>query len=397
MPKKLVIVCLLNFLVAAIMGLVLRYAAIDNIIINYRFLIHAHSHIAMLGWVYLMLYTCIFHYFVPEQKNIYQRLFWLTEFAVIGMMVSFPFQGYAAISITFSTLHILCSYYFVYLIWTNHKTTSLVTSWLLKASLIFMFLSTLGVWCLGPAVAMQGKASAFYQIAIQFFLHFQFNGWFLIAVIAVFFHLLKIKYSTIFRRFFKLLLISTVFTLAMPIQWYAPHLALFVINSIGVLLQLVAIFYFFKLIRVQIKDFKKSSSRLIVYSYRFAIFCLVIKTIVQLVSIAPQFAEELYLYRNFVIGFIHLLMLGVISGFLFSFIFQQTFVKPSRLLSFGLSSFFLGFVSTELLLLIQGIGFYFGASLIPSYYELLFTFSIFLPIGIALVMYAIISPKQSLS
>lgn len=395
MQKKLVIVCLLNFLVAALMGLSLRYVALDSININYRFLTHAHSHVAMLGWVYLMLFVCIVHYFVPEQKSIYQKLFWLTEIAVIGMMVSFPFQGYAAISITFSTLHILCSYSFVYLIWKQHNTTSIITSWLLKASLIFMLLSTLGVWCLGPAVSMLGKASAFYQIAIQFFLHFQFNGWFLFTVIAVFFHLLKVKDNLIFKRFFKFLIASTIFTLAMPIHWFAPHSILLVINSLGVFLQLVALFYFFKLIKLQIKDFNTSTSKLIVYSYKFATFCLVLKSIVQLASILPQFAEELHLYRNFVIGFIHLLMLGVITGFLFSFLLQQTFVKPTKLLSFGIYSFFIGFVGTEILLLIQGVRFYFGVSTIPNYYELLFIFSVLLPLGIGFILFNFITLKSN--
>ncbi len=63
MQKKLVLVCLINFLIAALMGLALRYSFINPIGVNYRFLTHAHSHVAMLGWVYLMLYVFIVHYF----------------------------------------------------------------------------------------------------------------------------------------------------------------------------------------------------------------------------------------------------------------------------------------------------------------------------------------------
>ncbi len=395
MLKKQIIVCLLNFLIAALMGLALRYAAINDIGINYRFLTHAHSHVAMLGWVYLMLFAFIVHYFVPEQKPFYQRLFWLTEFAVVGMMFSFPFQGYAAISISFSTLHILCSYYFVHIIWKHHKTNSKATRLLLKTSLLFMLLSTIGVWCLGPTVGLMGKASAFYQIAIQFFLHFQFNGWFLFAVIALFFHQLKIDDSKTFIIFFKLLLASTILTLAMPIQWFAPNFMLIVLNALGVVLQLVAIYFFFKLIKIEIKKFNTSVSKLTIYSYQFALLCLALKSIVQLASLVPQLTEELYLHRNFVIGFIHLLMLGVISGFLFSFILKQLKTKPSKLLSFGLYSFLIGFVCTEFLLLIQGIKFYFGNGILPKYYELLFTFSILLPLGISFLLFNFIKLKNN--
>ncbi|WP_431135191.1 hypothetical protein [Psychroserpens mesophilus] len=397
MQKKLVIVCLLNFLVAALMGLALRFSFVDAIGINYRFLTHAHSHVAMLGWVYLMLYVCIVHYFVPEKKAIYNRLFWFTQFAVIGMMLSFPFQGYGAVSITFSTLHILCSYYFVYLIWKHHNTKSKVTTLLLRASLLLMLLSTLGVWCLGPAVGLLGKASAFYQIAIQHFLHFQFNGWFLCAVIAIFFHLLNIKDSPLFRRFFKLLVISTILTLAMPVQWFAPHLALIIINALGVVLQVFAIFYFFKLITSQIKDFHNSSSKLLVYSLKFAIFCLVVKSILQVVSIIPEFAEDLYLHRNFVIGFIHLLMLGVITGFLFAFILKNNLITFNKISSLGVYSFLIGFVLTETILLIQGIKFYFGSGLLSNYYLVLFLSSILLPLGVSLILLNTIKHKTHAS
>ena len=78
MQKTNVVICLINFIVAALMGLALRYSFLESVGVNYRFLTHAHSHVAMLGWVYLMLYVCIVHYFVPEKKPIYNRLFWFS-------------------------------------------------------------------------------------------------------------------------------------------------------------------------------------------------------------------------------------------------------------------------------------------------------------------------------
>ena len=394
MQKKLIAVCLINFFIAALMGLALRYSFLDSIGINYRFLTHAHSHVAMLGWVYLMLYVVIVHYFVPEKKPVFYKLFWLTEFSVIGMMVSFPIQGYAAISISFSTLHILCSYYFVYLIWKHHQTESIVSSKLLKASLLFMLLSTIGVWCLGPAVSMLGQASAFYQIAIQFFLHFQFNGWFLIAVIAVFFHILNIENSKQFRLFFNLLIASTILTLALPIQWFAPHKMLFWINGIGVLLQFFTLYCFLRIIKPKLLEVLKFQTKLLVYLFSFSIFCLVIKVFLQIITLIPEFSEVVYTHRTFVIGFIHLLMLGVISGFLLSFILKSDLVKYSKTLYIGVFSFLIGFGLTEILLLIQGYKFYFGSGLIQNYHKWLFLFSILLPLGILLLLVNILKHKQ---
>ncbi|WP_240964394.1 hypothetical protein [Flavivirga algicola] len=377
------------------MGLILRYTPINSIHLNYRFLIHAHSHVAMLGWVYLMLFTLIVHYFVPEKKSIYNRLFWLTEFAVVGMMLSFPVQGYASVSISFSTLHILCSYYFVYLIWKHQKTESLVTRYLLKASLFFMLLSTIGVWCLGPAVSMLGQASAFYQIAIQFFLHFQFNGWFLIAVFAIFFHVLKIKHSKEFKRFFRLLTLSTVLTLALPVQWFVDYnTALLCINMIGVSLQLVMLFFFLKLVVPKLKILFKKQSKLIKLVFVFAMCCLTLKTVLNLVTLIPEFSIVVYEHRNFIIGFIHLVMLGIISGFLVAFILQSPLVTFKKTLNIGIATFILGFIFTELILGIQGCMFYFGSEILPNYYQLLFLASLLIPLGIIFIIVNVIRTKR---
>lgn len=373
------------------MGLALRFSFLEPIGLNYRFLTHAHSHVAMLGWVYLMLYVFIVHYFIHDKKPIFNKVFWLTEIAVIGMMFSFPFQGYAAISITFSTLHIFCSYYFVYLVWKHHKTTSKAVGLMLKTSLLFMLISTMGVWCLGPAVGLLGQASAFYQIAIQFFLHFQFNGWFLIAVLALLFHILKIENSKRFKIFFKLLVVSTVLTFALPVQWFAPHPILIYLNVLGVILQLLTLYLFLKLIRFELKKNLKTQSIFIVILYYFSVFCFILKILLQGVTLIPEFSEVVFMHRNLVIGFIHLVMLGMITGFLFAFLYSEQ--KPTVLLKLGLYSFLSGFVLTEVILLVQGIRFYLGVGLISNYYLFLFLFSVLLPLGILFILLNFVNQK----
>ena len=394
MPKKLVIVCLLNFLVAAIMGLMLRYVfvvplhdLVPPVPLQFRNLMHAHSHGAMLGWVYLMLYVLIVHHFIPDKKPIYNRLFWLTEIAVIGMMISFPFQGYAAISISFSTLHIICSYYFIRLIWKNHNVQSKPIRLFLKASLVFMFLSTIGIWCLGPASAVFGIESAFFQIAIQFFLHFQFNGWFMFAVLAVFLNQFPIENTQRFQLFFKPLIAGTVLTFALPVSWFAFHPILPWLNGFGVLLQLLGGYYFIKLLRPHWAKFWNKTSRAAQWMFGLALISFILKIALQTISIIPEVSAMAYQYHNFVIGFIHLMMLGVITGFLFAFLLESSLISiKSTYLNFGIYGFIIGFVATEFLLLLQGVYYYFALGMIPNYYVLLFIFSVFLPLGILFIL-----------
>lgn len=392
MPKKLVIVCLSNFLIAAFMGLLLRFYFIQPVSLNFRFLTHAHSHVAMLGWVYLMLYVLIVHHFIPDKKPVYNRLFWATQVAVVGMMVGFPIQGYAAISISFSTLHIFCSYYFVRLVWKHHQSKSKAVQVLLKASLIFMLLSTIGVWCLGPAVGLLGQASAFYQIAIQFFLHFQFNGWFLFAVLAIFLHQFPVEQNGVFKRFYVLILAATLFTFALPVSWFAYHPMLLWINGFGVILQLITGFYFIKLLMPYWRNFWASISKITKWLYGLALLSFILKIVLQTSSIVPEVAAMAYQYRNFVIGFIHLMMLGIITGFLFAFLLKPSLISlKGRSLNLGIYSFIFGFATTEVLLLVQGVFYYFALGAIPFYHWLLFLCSVLLPLGILLFILNILN------
>lgn len=391
MKKSWLLCTFANFFIASLMGLLLRWIYVAPIEgVNFQFLMHGHSHVAMLGWVYLMLYCLIFHFFVPketQEEPIYNRLFWVTELAVVGMMIDFPAQGYAFVSILFSTLHIFCSYYFCHLVWKDAKSATFPEKRMLRTSLFFMVFSTLGVWCLGPAVGLLGKASAFYQIAIQFFLHFQFNGWFLFAVLALFFKQAKLNIDEKkFNVFYNLFVIGTVLTLALPVSWSLSNPIFYWINAVGVVIQLLSAMVFIQLIRPQFKTFFSSLSTLEKTVYRFAFFSLALKVIIQLVVLIPELAQVSHQIRNFVIGYIHLTMLGIITGFLFGFAFQNNFISSKNSIQkWGTILFLVGFVATEILLFLQGIWLFLNNGSFPNYYLNLFLTSIFLPVGLLML------------
>ena len=391
MKKSWLLCTFANFFIASLMGLLLRWMYVAPIEgVNFQFLMHGHSHVAMLGWLYLMLYCLIFHFFVPkeaQQKPIYNRLFWVTELAVVGMMIDFPAQGYAFVSILFSTLHIFCSYWFCYLIWKDAKPSTFPEKRMLHTALFFMLLSTLGVWCLGPAVGIMGKASAFYQIAIQFFLHFQFNGWFLFAVLALFFKQSKINVEEKkFRLFYNLFVTATVLTLALPVSWSLTNPIFYWINAVGVTIQLISFILFAQLIQPNFLHFFTSLSSLEKTVYRFALCSLALKVIIQLIVLVPELSQVSHEIRNFVIGYIHLTMLGIITGFLFGFALQNGFLNPqNKIQKWGVKIFLLGFVATEILLFLQGIWLFLKSGSFPNYYQNLFIASICLPLGLLFI------------
>ena len=126
--------------------------------------------------------------------------------------------------------------------------------------------------------------------------------------------------------------------------------------------------------------------------YGLALISFALKIALQTSSIIPEVSAMAYQYHNFVIGFIHLMMLGVISGFLFAFLLESSLVTlKSKLLKLGVLSFIVGFIGTEFMLLLQGLFYYFLLGMIPNDYFILFLFSILLPLGLLFIFINILN------
>lgn len=398
MPKTWITTGLINFLIAALLGLVLRYAFIGEIDFNFRFLTHAHSHVAMLGWLYLMLYSFIVYRYIPHIRKIYHYLFLVTQIAVIGMLFSFPFQGYAAFSIVFSSLHIFASYFFVKLILKDLKPFKTIDKKFIRTALWFMVISTIGIWCLPISIVIFGKNSDAYNIAIQTFLHFQFNGWFIFGVIGLF-----IKYLTNhpteknqqLKKALGWLILSVVFTLALPISWFIKLPVLNIINSLGVIFQLIGFYHLIIALKKPLNTFLSSTTFYIKTLVYFILISMVIKVLFQSFSVVPEVNEASIQIRNLVIGFIHLLMLGVISGALLFFLSLEGVFKQRKIVAqIGLGLFMLGFVLSEAYLFLQGVMYYFNLGEISAYHQSLFVWSAFIVLGIMLVLINVIATNK---
>ncbi|WP_421799378.1 hypothetical protein [Haliscomenobacter sp.] len=393
MPSLWFRVALGNFFIAALLGLTLRFAFIQEIpFFNYKNILHAHSHVAMLGWLYLGLYGLVVTFFVPKEKatsRFYRRLFWLSQISVLGMLFSFPFQGYGPVSISFSTLHIFCAYTFAANVWMDSKATPGFSRLLLRSSLAFMVLSTFGVWSMGPLMALGFKHSIWYHLAVQFFLHFQFNGWFIIAVLALFFQWMEQKGhmpSKTFRGWFYGLLIgAAILTFALAVAWSEPHPLVFACNSIGVLLQLSALVLLLQHFWPILSSIKAALLPVQFRLWQLSLLSLCFKIVVQAAVALPIVAQMAYTIRNYIIGFIHLMMLGILSFFILGIQYGQS-SSLSKNQSWGLIALGSGIIGSEALLFLQGTLFWAGWGFMPGYYLLLFGVSALMPIGVGLLL-----------
>lgn len=402
MPFNWFRIALVNFFVAAVMGLVLRYAFVSEISwLQYRPFQHGHSHVAMLGWLYIGLVALLIHQFVPDHRktHFYSNNLILTQISVLGMFLTFPLQGYAPWSIGFATLHGLLSYAFAWrFIKDLRPNRSLAARWV-RSAIFFMILSTLALWAM-PLIILNGfQGKALYYAAIQFYLHFQFNGWFIFAALALSFHWMGKQGIELpigpLRRFFGLLVLSCLLTYALAVTWSNPSIWLFLTNSVGVLLQFVALLYFLIALRKIWPELKPSISDWAGLLLIVALFSFTVKILIQTAVVFPVIATVAYTIRNFVVGFIHLILLGVMTPLLLGMAgklgiirFERTSAKLSVIL------FLLAFAGTEALLFLQGTMIWASLGFIPMYYELIFGLSTLFVAAVLLLLFSITKGTQ---
>ena len=390
-----ILVALASFIIAALLGVFLRSAFILDWPdwFKFRNFLHAHSHVAMLGWIYSALFIFIVYFFNLKDRY-YAYLFWFTQVTIAGMLVTFIARGYALPSVLFNSMHIVLSYIFIIKVLRDVLPVQKSPSKLMLLSgLLFLFISSLGPWCLGLIANTELKGTPLYYGAIQFFLHFQFNGWMIFTSLAIFFKYLEKHNIWVpanqFKTFYWLLLISCVMTFALAITWSTPDKFLFWINSAGVIIQLMALVYLLRLLLGLRDQFRQLTSKWTGFLLRVALVCISIKILTQALVAIPALAIISYTIRNFVIGFVHLILLGAISAFSLGMIHNENrshFTTERR----GILMFLIGFFSTEVLLFIQGIFLWLKWGFIPGYHHILTLLSALFPLGILVYFYALI-------
>ncbi len=382
-------IALIYFLIAAVLGGVLRAFYAIEIPINYRFVVHGHSHIALLGWVYLALTTLICEIYIePTTINKkYRLLFWLTQLSLVGMLVTFPFTGYAVLSIVFSTTFLIVSYGFTAFVCKHVKEKLRFSQSFkcVKMALGYMVLSSIGPWCLGAIMATVGKASIWYRMAIYFYLHFQYNGWMILALVGLFIYVLEyidISISNLsFKRFFWCLNMGIIGTFFLSTLWIEPGLFFNVLGGIGGGFQIVAIGLLGGVVWKKREIVRLYFTKIQYVFLQLVALLLAVKLVLQLIVAVPYFAKLTNLHIDFVIGYLHGVFLGVVSVSVFVFF---DFFKLLKLTQMGSALYIIGFVGTEALIFYKGFAAWQGFGIFDDYFKVLAFCSFLIPISLVL-------------
>lgn len=379
LQQRLLLLSFVNLLGVSLLGVLLRtFPFLTSFPLSYKNVLHGHSHFAFTGWMMLVLFVLLMKGFPLLREKIAYRHWRNTALLILlsayGMLVAFPLQGYKAVSISFSTLAIVATVYLTVVVNRALATLPATTSHrFVKWGLLYACLSSLGPFALGPLMAMGKSGSALYFDAIYFYLHFQYNGFFAFFVFAFLYRLLEKKGSTAHGKKVFLLLNTALFpAYALSILWHQPSVLFNWIGGAAALLQLAAVFYLLKGI---IKAGWNKS-----FLLTLSLSALVLKSLLQVFSAFPVVAQWAYEQRNLVIAYLHLVLLGFVTVFVFSRVLPK-----SKFSMTGLGLFLFSFFTTESLLVLQAAGASFSFQ-IPLYAEMLLGFSLFFPLGIAFLL-----------
>jgi len=378
------------FFLSAIAGLAMRYFFIGEItILKYKYVLHAHSHTALLGWGYFFLTGAFLFYMIKSvaRPKVYQWLFYALSVTVFWMYLSFLYQGYGFWSISISALFILLSFWLSFLLLGEFSGITGTSAMFARWSIVWYMTSTVGVWAIGPVGQLLGRLHPAYFASIQFFLHFQFNGWFTYGALALLFYYLNKKNGIeiqVSRWEFLLLQLSILATYALSVTWSTPLDILFYLNAFGVFIQL---FIIIRILKPALRFFlfRGMSFQLGHLLITFGVASIFIKVFVQFLVALPQIAVISYTIRQYVIGFVHLITLGSFTFLIGGILLSVGILANNKISNWGWSLLIMGFIGSEFLLFGQGTMLWMKAGLLSSYYKMLFGFSSLLPVGIALI------------
>jgi hypothetical protein len=362
--RKWARLALLNLLIVATAGLLLRIKIVFPLpAVDHKNLLHAHSHFAFSGWVSLALFaaiTAIVHAQNTINSSVFRKLFWLGQFAAFGMLLTFPFMGYKAPSIAFSTLSIIFSYLFAILAWRKLSALPQLVKICFRSAMIFYIISSLGAFNLAWLMASENSSQRLYIGSVYFFLHFQYNGWFLFGIAGLFIYQLHQSGATVNWKNLKYgvytLLAASVPAYLLSALWMRLPTPLYWLAVAAAIMQLIALVWLGKALHGIRRNFVQHLSTATKWLWLLAVTAFVIKIILQALSAIPSLSYLAFGFRPVVIGYLHLVLLGLVSLFLLGYFVHVRFLPAdNRLTNTGLTIFTIGVMLNEGFLFLQGL------------------------------------------
>lgn len=353
-----------NFFLVALLGVIMRYKILYSLpFLDQKHLQEAHSHFAFYGWITNALYVLILIYLgkVNSALNLkkYENLIIANIIASFAMLGTFIYGGYFWGSIVASTVSLLCSFVFFYFFLKDSTKIQDASKIWFQAGLFFAVISSLGVFNLAYMKMSGNIKQDLYLGSEYYFLHFQYNGFFIFSCIGLLLFSLKEAVAPISesknKLIFWLMFFGCLIGFGLSVLWMKMPVSIFTVIVIATIAQTIG--------AVLLYDFvKKSWGNLILkwspmqrFVLIFAGFAFAVKIALQLGSNIPALNQFAFGFRNVVIAYLHLVLLMCIATFLINQILATNYFTITKQLLLGVKLLLIGIFLNEFILGLMGI------------------------------------------
>lgn len=357
-------VSVFSLLLVSFIGVLLRYKIAYSLpFVNQKYLLDAHSHFAFNGWVTQLIMVLLVARLDTKQQNPFKKYAWILYCNLItayGMLLTFPVQGYGLYSISFTTLSIFVAFIFTFVYWRDlnrGEQKSPGDPWF-KAALSFNVLSSVGAFALSLMMLTKTAHPDQYLASSYYYLHFQYNGWFFFSCTGLLVHKLndwKIQLKA-GKTIFRLFAASCIPAYFLSALWLPIPFWVYILVIVAVVFQLLGFFLLFQSVKPHLKRLISFVSFPGKWLIGLSVVALAIKIVLQASSTVPALSKLAFGFRSIVIGYLHLVLLGVFTLFLLGYVVINGFMQINKTAVTGIVIFILGIILNELVLFIQGVG-----------------------------------------
>ncbi len=360
-------VALFNLCIVAALGVLLRTKMVFPLeSIEFSNILEAHYHFAMNGWITSTLMVLMVYELLPElinRKPVYQWMRWGMLLSSYGLALSFIIDGYTTVTMIIITFYIVLVFLFSWIFIKDLIKAKPVKPVLIlcTCALVSLVLSCIGPETfLGFVLAAHSMNILLFRDTAYTYLHFQYNGFFPLAIFALFFNYIgskdiSLKAQKYMHKIAIMLPVIILPTLFLSYLWHYPNVYVRSIAALGCICMFVFMFLFYRLLSsvwAHLKLMDRYSKFLGVLS----IISLTVKVILQTGTLIPYVGIIVFGNRPIIIGYIHLVMLGFITLFLLSYFLQNAFLNSNTTVTkTAILIFASGVVINELLLMLQGL------------------------------------------
>jgi hypothetical protein len=402
--QKWIRIAFINLLIVALLGVIMRYKIAYYLpFIQQENFLHAHSHFAFSGWlsqvIMVLMVISLYDHLPGLAIKKYTWLITANVLVVYVMLLSFMWQGYGAVSLTALMITFIISYLFAIAYWKDlSKIKGLViSSWWFKSALLFNVISSFGAFFISYITANKISHPTWFLAGTYFFLHFQYNGWFFFACMGLLSNRITavgISYS-LQKKIFLLFVTACIPAYFLSALWLPIPLWVYILVVLAALAQVAGLILLLKTIYYNRSIFFKDvnpGTRLILILSAVA---LTIKLLLQAGSTIPYLSKIAFGFRPVVIGYLHLVLLGVLTLFIIGYSKLKDLVITNRTGSTGIFIFIAGIILNELLLMIQGISYMNNIS-VPLINEFLLGAAVIMFSGVLLFNFGLHTRTDSL-